>query len=196
MISPNSRPASLTSTSAGWGAFSLLLTATPLALRGEGRSWWCACGQGYAWVSDIWSDHCSQHLLDAYSFSHLLHGLIFYFAAQWLMPKMRFVWQFWIATFLECAWEILENSPFIIQRYRAVTISLGYEGDSVINSLADVACFMLGFRLAKYLGFSRSLLVFAVTEIVSLATIRDNLTLNVLMLVWPVEAIKAWQMVH
>jgi len=101
-----------------------------------------------------------------------------------------------MATFIECLWEVIENSEFIIHRYREVTISLGYEGDSVINSLGDIGCCIFGFFLAHYLGLRRSLLVFAATELLLLLTIRDNLTLNVLMLVCPVDAVKAWQMIH
>ena len=173
-----------------------LLIVTLILLRVEGRDWWCACGNRNLWDGDIWSAHCSQHLFDPYSFTHVLHGLLFYVAGLILVPRVPFVWRLLMATFIECLWEVIENSEFIIHRYREVTISLGYEGDSVINSLGDIGCCIFGFFLAHYLGLRRSLLVFAATELLLLLTIRDNLTLNVLMLVCPVDAVKAWQMIH
>jgi len=109
---------------------------------------------------------------------------------------MRVKWLLVLAVALESLWEIIENSRYVIDRYREATVSLGYEGDSILNSMADVLFCAGGFLLARWLGFRRSLLVFAATEIVLLFWIRDNLTLNIIMLIWPVEAIKNWQVVH
>lgn len=145
-------------------------------------------------MGNIWSAHNSQHLLDPYSFTHVLHGVLFCLIAALVLPRTPFVWRLWWGTLAEAAWEVLENSAFVIERYRSVTISLGYEGDSIVNALADVACCALGFVLAHRIGARRSLIVFALTEAALLVTIRDNLTLNVLMLLWPVEGVKAWQM--
>lgn len=113
-----------------------------------------------------------------------------------IFPRMRIGWQIWTATLIESLWEILENTQFIIQRYREATIGLGYEGDSIVNSLGDIWCCVLGFLLAKYLGLKRSIILFFIVEILLLVMVRDNLTLNVLMLIHPVDSIKAWQMVH
>jgi hypothetical protein len=177
-------------------AFFLLLTATVVQLRNQGRVWWCACGKLTLWVGDIWSAHTSQHVFDPYSFTHVLHGVVFSGLTMLAFPRKRLVWQLWIAIAIEACWELLENSPFIIHRYRTVTMGLGYEGDSVVNSLSDILCCGIGFLLARSLGVRRSVVFFAATELVLIVWIRDNLTLNVLMLTWPVEAIKAWQVVH
>lgn len=176
--------------------FVLTIAATIATLRWEGQGWWCACGELSLWKGNIWSEHCSQHLLDPYSFSHLLHGVLFFFATLLLLPRAAMPWRLWAAVAVECAWEVLENSPIVIHRYREATISLGYAGDSIFNSVADIGCCTAGFLLALRLGVRRSALVFVLTELVLLATIRDNLTLNVIMLVCPIEAIKTWQMAH
>ncbi len=174
----------------------LVVMVTVVALRAQGRVWWCKCGQWYPWVSDIWSEHCSQHLLDAYVFSHISHGFWFYGFLIWLplnYKRLSFSWVLLISTIVECAWEILENSPLIINRYRATTISIGYTGDSVINSTADICACICGVLIARALGFWKTLIVFVVFELGALFWVKDNLTLNVLMLVWPIEAIKHWQ---
>jgi hypothetical protein len=177
-------------------AFIVLLLATMYQLHNQGRILWCACGRPYLWEGDIWNAHTSQHLFDPYSFTHVLHGVVFCGLASLAFPRVALIWRLWIVTAIEALWEILENTQFIIRRYREVTIGLGYEGDSIINSMSDIGCCALGFFLAQYLGFRRSLVLFAVTELVLLFWIRDNLTLNVLMLIWPIDAIKAWQMIH
>jgi hypothetical protein len=177
-------------------AFVLLPAVTALELHNQGRIWWCACGHISPWVGDIWSSHASQHLIDPYSFTHVLHGVIFCGLTWLLFRRFSLVWQLWIATLAECAWEIIENSQCIIQRYREATMSLGYEGDSIANSLGDILCCAAGFVMARFIGFRWSLVVIVVTELVLLVWIRDNLTLNILMLIHPVEAIKTWQMVH
>src|SRR2546423_1922694 len=109
------------------------LGAAIAAERIEGRRWWCACGRWDSWGTDIWSEHCSQHLLDAYTFSHISHGFIFYGAMAWTpgpWKRLSFGWKMFIANLVECVWEVLENSTWIIDRYRAETISIGYIGDS------------------------------------------------------------------
>jgi hypothetical protein len=172
----------------------LIFAAATVQLRFQGRIWWCACGGWSPWSGDTWSPHNSQHLFDAYSLSHVLHGLIFCGALTWLLPRVAIGWRLVMATVIETAWEITENTELVINRYRAVTASLDYHGDSVINSLGDILSFVLGFWLARRLGLWRSVALFVVTELGCLWWIRDNLTLNMLMLLWPIEAIKAWQM--
>jgi hypothetical protein len=175
-------------------AFAGIAVFTTAALIAEGRRWWCACSAPSLWAGSIWSSHNSQHLLDPYSFTHVLHGVVFCLIASLMLSRTPFAWRLWWGTLAEAVWEVAENSAFVIERYRSVTISLGYEGDSIVNALADVACCLLGFALAHRIGARRSIIVFALTEMALLLTIRDNLTLNVLMLVWPVEGVKTWQM--
>jgi hypothetical protein len=171
----------------------VLLLIAVFYLRWQGRVWWCACGRPYPVSLNVNSMHNSQHLFDAYSLSHLLHGLIF-FGVLWL-PRERITpgWRCAIAAAIEIGWEMLENSPIIINRYRAATIALGYSGDSIFNSLGDVASFLLGYWLAKKIGLWRSVALFVVVELAMLWWMRDNLMLNVLMLLWPIDAIRRWQ---
>lgn len=164
-------------------------------VRWQGRVWWCACGRPYPVSLHVNSMHNSQHVLDAYSLSHVLHGILF-FGLFWLIARRRlsFAWRFIAATAVEVIWEMMENSPIIINRYRTATVSLGYTGDSIANSLGDILSFMAGFYLARRLGLWRSVILFLAVEMFLLWWIRDNLALNVLMLLWPIDAIRRWQM--
>jgi hypothetical protein len=151
-------------------------------------------GQFAIWESDIWSAAMSQRFADPYSFTHVLHGVLFY-AALWLVaPQLPLSTRALLAVLVEAAWEVLENSPIIIDRYRAVTISLGYEGDSIVNSLGDVVMMAIGFALAARLRVWQSVLFVALVELVLLLWLRDNLTLNIIMLIYPIDAIRDWQM--
>jgi hypothetical protein len=146
------------------------------------------------WEGNIWSSEQSQRVADPYSFSHVLHGLLFY-AGLWMVARRaplraRFV----AAVVLEAAWEVLENSPLIINRYRAVTIALGYTGDSVLNSASDVVMMMIGFAIASRWRVWACVALALLFELGMLVVVRDNLTLNILMLVHPIDAIRAWQM--
>ena len=181
---------------APWLLIIMVLAITAWQLRQQGRLWFCACGRLYLWAGDIWRSHCSQHFFDPYSFTHLLHGLIFFGLLVWILPRLSPAWRLSLAICGEALWEVCENSAFVIQRYREATVSLGYTGDTVINSMVDILACGIGFAVARYLGFRRSLMVFVVTEVILLIWIRDNLTLNILMLIYPVNAIKAWQMIH
>ncbi len=178
----------------GW-VVALILAAAVYQLRQQGRVWWCTCGEWNLWAGDIWSAHNSQHVFDPYSFTHILHGVLFFWILTWLFKRMSFSWRLTLAILMESLWEVAENAPFIIQRYREATIGLGYEGDSVINSLADILCCTAGFILARYLGFRLALALFVFIEVTLAVVVRDNLTLNVLMLLCPIDAIKQWQMV-
>ncbi len=160
----------------------------------EGRVFFCGCGSWVPWVTDVNSSHCSQHMFDAYSASHVLHGLVF-FAVFWLLrAQISTAWRLWGCLAVEAAWEILENSDFVIERYRTTTIALGYEGDSITNSLCDLASCMGGYLLAAQIPWKWSWAFFLGVEWVMLATIRDSLVLNVVMLVCPLDVIKQWQM--
>ena len=132
-------------------------------------------------------------LADWYSFTHIVHGLLFY-AVLWLVARRWPVeWRLLIALMIEAAWEITENTPMVIDRYRATTAALGYTGDSVINSLSDIAMMMLGFLLARKLPSWAAIALLIALEVIPLFAIRDNLTLNVWALIAPNQAVQAWQ---
>ena len=174
----------------------LILAVLALALfqlRNQGRTWWCACQQYFPWAGDIWSAHNSQHLFDPYAFTHILHGFAFCWLLALCIPRLSVIWRLALATLLEAAWEVFENTEFVIQRYREETAALGYNGDSVFNSFGDILTCIVGFMIAQRLGFKRSVLVFVATELVLLLWIRDSLLLEILMLVYPIEALKGWQ---
>ncbi len=168
-------------------------------LLGMGRVPICECGTIKLWHGVVQSSENSQHIADWYSFSHVIHGLLFYFFAHLLWRRWKLlggkpaIWALPIAVVFEGFWELLENSPLIIDRYRAVTVSFGYSGDSVLNSLSDLGFMALGFWIASRLPWKASLAMAIVFELFTLFMIRDNLTLNVLMLVWPLDAVKVWQ---
>jgi hypothetical protein len=151
---------------------------------------WCEQGDWWPISFKVNSPHNSQHIFDPYSLSHLLHGVVFFGLFR---ARMGFYWRFVAATAVEVAWEMMENSPFIINRNRTATIAVGYEGDSIINSLGDVLSFVAGFYLAERLGLWKAVFVFLVVDLALLAMICDNLALNVLMLLWPIDAIRDWQ---
>lgn len=176
----------------------VVLVALPLLLAGlrwEGRVWVCPRGDGWIpWIGDAWSAHTSQHLLDPYSFTHMLHGLVFYAALSWLgRGRWTLPWIVCGAVLIEGGWELLENSSWVIARYRAQTASMDYAGDSLVNSVGDLLSCGSGAVLAHRLGWRRGLATYLAVEVALLAWIRDSLTLNVLMLVYPLEAVRLWQ---
>jgi hypothetical protein len=145
------------------------------------------------WDGDIWSSENSQRVADAYSFSHIAHGILF-FGLLWLVARRLPVsYRFLIAVLLEAGWEVLENSPLIINRYREATIALGYVGDSVLNSCSDIAMMALGFWFASRTKTWVSVAAVLAMEVFCLLWVRDNLTLNVIMLIHPIDALKVWQ---
>ena len=153
----------------------------------------CACGTIKLWTGAVNSSDNSQHIADWYSFSHIIHGFLFYAAAHfWLKGRAR-DWALPFAVTAEGFWEILENSPIIINRYREATMALGYSGDSIVNSLSDVGWMSFGFWLASRLHARITIALAIGFELMTLALIRDNLTLNIVMLAWPIDAIKVWQ---
>jgi hypothetical protein len=176
-----------------WIAAGVVLVATVTALKLEGRIWWCACGQAFLWAGDVQSQHCSQHLLDAYAFTHVLHGVGFYAVLALLFSRQPPAWRFFTILALEAAWEILENSPIIINRYRTHTAALGYEGDSIANALGDIAACMAGAWFVRWAGWKWSLALWITLEALLVFWIRDNLFLNIFMLLIPSEGLKAWQ---
>ncbi|TNE85185.1 MAG: DUF2585 family protein [Deltaproteobacteria bacterium] len=159
-----------------------------------GRSLWCSCGSAVPWSFDVWSKHNSQHLLDPYTFSHVLHGVVFFGLLWPLRERIGLGWRATISAGLEASWEIAENTNAVIERYRETTVSLDYFGDSVLNSMADIASCLAGFALAASIPWFASVGFFVAVELFLLLWIKDSLVLNVIMLVWPIEAIKQWQM--
>jgi hypothetical protein len=168
-------------------------------LLAMGREPICQCGTVKLWHGVVQSSENSQHVADWYSFSHVIHGLLFYFFAHVLWRRWKWfggkpaAWALPIAVAFEAFWELLENSPMIIDRYRAVTVSFDYYGDSVLNSLSDIGFMAFGFWLASKLPVWASVALALAFELFTLAMIRDNLTLNIVMLVWPLDAVREWQ---
>lgn len=174
-------------------AFHSVLVLTGGIELSMGRSLLGPDGRFGLWEGNIWSSECSQRLADPYSFSHLAHGILF-FGLLWLVArKMPVRHRFLIAVLIEASWELLENSPLIINRYREATIALGYVGDSVMNSLSDISMMSLGFLFASRVRPWVSVAAVIIMEVGCALWVRDNLTLNIIMLLHPVEAIKAWQ---
>ena len=145
------------------------------------------------WDNNIWGNENSQRVADVYSFSHIIHGIIFYFFLWLFTRKLPLKYRFLIALIVEAGWELLENSPIIINRYREATIALGYVGDSILNSVSDVGMVVIGFLIARYSKIWVSIGLIVVLELGCLFWVRDNLTLNVLMLVHPVQSVRDWQ---
>lgn len=164
-----------------------------ITLLWMGQPLWCKCGSPSPWSFQVMSMHNSQHLIDPYTFTHVLHGVVFFACTSLLASRFGLRARLALTLALEAVWEVAENTDAVIQRYREATISLDYFGDSVLNSVADLGACALGFAIARRLPWWGSLAVFLVTEVVLMAWIRDSLLLNVLMLVYPLDAVKAWQ---
>jgi len=172
----------------------LILLVVVVLLHAEGRILLCSCGHFAIWTSDACSSQTSQQLFDPYSFTHVLHGFLFFWLIALLFRRWTLSRQIWLVLLLEGAWEVFENTQFVIDKYRTETAALGYQGDTIVNSLGDLTCALAGFLLARKLGLRWSLLVFVLVEIVLTFAIHDSLLLQILMLVHPVQAIKLWQM--
>ncbi len=178
----------------GWVAGVLAILALLVVLEwAMGRSLFGPDGRFGWWEGSVHSSENSQRVADAYSFSHIIHGMAFY-GLLWLVARrLKVSTRYVVAVALEAGWELLENSPVIINRYREATIALGYTGDSILNSASDLVMMSLGFLLAWKLPVRVTLLAVLVMEIGCALWVRDNLTLNIIMLIHPIDAIKAWQ---
>lgn len=175
----------------GIGLLGVLMVA---GLMASGRVWWCEAGDRAAWSWDVWSRHNSQHWVDPYSLSHFQHGLGLYlllsqFGRRWLSVNANIL----LVALIEATWELVENTPFMIERYRSVTISLDYFGDSICNSIGDYIACLSGLALARRIPWFVTAATFVALEIISVAWIRDSLLINILMLVYPVDAVRTWQ---
>jgi len=173
----------------------LMLITTAVVERSQGRLWKCAC-PGFFWTSDAWGPQTSQLFLDPYSFTHVLHGVMFAGLLTLLIRNVSIQWRLVMAIGIECTWEMIENSNVVIQHYRQATAAVGYEGDTILNSLGDIFCCGVGFLLASRLGWRWGVALFAAVELMLTLWIRDSLLLEILMLIHPVNSIKVWQMGH
>jgi len=179
---------------AAWLAIAAgVLGVQALVLLALGQPLICACGTIKFWHGVVTSSENSQHLTDWYTFSHIIHGVLFYVVLTLLFPKSPLGLRFVIAVGIEVAWEIVENTPQVINRYRRSALAQGYNGDSIVNSLTDTLAMVVGFVLARILPIPATIAVVLVLELGTLYAIRDNLTLNVVQLIRPSAALSEWQ---
>ncbi|CDZ40001.1 UPF0314 protein [Neorhizobium galegae bv. officinalis] len=182
------------SSSRRWLLAALILFLLQIAiLYVMGRIPICECGYVKFWEGGVNTSGNSQHLSDWYTPSHIIHGFLFYGLGWLILRRAPLTARLSLAVLIEAAWEIAENSPLIIDRYRTATMALGYTGDSILNSAMDTVFMALGFFAASRLPVWLTIAIAIFFELATGYIIRDNLTLNVLMLVWPVDAVRVWQ---
>ncbi len=170
-----------------------IVAVQALVLHVMGRVWTCTCGTIRLWVGDIWSPELSQQIFDWYTASHIVHGILFYGLLRLLLPKAPVAARLAIAVGIEAAWEIAENSPWVIEAYRKQALAAGYTGDSILNSVMDNVSMMTGFALAWLLPWRATVALALALEIGAASMVRDNLTLNVLNFIHRFPVIEAWQ---
>ena len=176
-----------------WVALAFVAAGMAAGLVGLGRNLICQCGYVKLWHGQVISSENSQHILDWYSPSHVLHGLIFYMALHFLLPRLNIGWRLLLAAAIEAAWEIIENTSWIIDKYREDTIALDYYGDSVLNSVSDMTMMVAGFIIASRAPVWVSVCLFVAAELFVGLIIRDGLLLNIIMLLYPLDWVRQWQ---
>ena len=170
-----------------------LMLVQAITLHLLGRVWICTCGTVRLWIGDMHSAELSQQILDVYTPSHVIHGILFYGLLYLLMPRAPVLLRLAIAVGIEVGWEIAENSPVVIEEYRKQATATGYVGDSILNSLLDTVAMMVGFTLARLLSWQATVALAIVAEVTIGVLFHDNLTLNVLNFIHRFPAIEAWQ---
>jgi hypothetical protein len=176
-----------------WSVVLGLLALQALVLHALGRVWICTCGTLRFWVGDIHSAELSQQIFDWYTPSHVIHGMLFYGILHLLLPRTPVLARLALAVGLEVAWEIAENSPWVIEAYRKQALAAGYTGDSILNSVLDTVAMMAGFALARLLPWQATVALALLAEVTVGALVHDNLTLNILNFIHRFPAIEAWQ---
>jgi hypothetical protein len=176
-----------------WGIVLGLMAVQALVLHLLGRVWICTCGTIRFWVGDIHSSELSQQIFDWYTPSHVIHGMIFYGVLHLLLPRTPVLARLAVAVGIEVAWEIAENSPWVIEAYRKQALAAGYTGDSILNSVLDTVSMMTGFALARLLPWQATVALALLAEVTVGALVHDNLTLNVLNFIHRFPAVEAWQ---
>lgn len=183
----------MTSPRAAWIVVIGIMLLQATVLRAMGRVWLCTCGTVRLWVGDIWSSEMSQQMFDWYTASHIVHGILFYGLLHLLARRLPVVTRLAIAVGIEAAWEMAENSPWVIEAYRKQALAVGYEGDSILNSLSDTLSMMAGFAIARFLPWKATVALVLALEIGVGYLVHDNLTLNILNFIHRFPAIEAWQ---
>jgi hypothetical protein len=177
-----------------YALIAVMIVVQGWALHLMGHVTICACGEVKLWHGDVFSSENSQHLTDWYTFGHVNHGLLFYALFQWTLARLSLDWRLVLTGLSGLIWEVGENTDMVINRFREVTISLDYYGDSVVNSMTDTVFMTAGFALARVIPGWLTATLFVGFEVFTTAVVRDGLALNTLMLLWPIDAVRDWQM--
>jgi hypothetical protein len=175
-----------------WSAIAAIVTFTIGWLAINGAVWWSSTNAAI-WTSDIWSRANSQHPLDPYTLTHTMHGVLCFWMTSLLAKRLPLSRQFFLAVIFACGWELLENSSIFIERFRVVTAASEYVGDALVNSVTDIAACCFGFYLASRMKYAASISLFFAVELITAIWVRDNMALNVLMIVFPVDSVRHWQ---
>jgi len=175
-----------------WSAIAATLLITVGWLASHSSVWWSHANAAI-WSSDIWSRANSQHPLDPYTLTHTMHGVLCFWTTSLLAKRLPLSRQFFLTLLFACGWELLENSSMFVERYRIVTAASEYVGDALVNSMTDIAACSFGFYLASRMKYSVSVSLFVIVEILTAIWVRDNMMLNVLMLFFPIDSVRHWQ---